>query len=131
MIDSSESKREWALLIHSLPPKPDYFRVKIRRRLHQLGAVALKNSVYALPASDQATEDFEWLSQEIRRDGGEAMVIQARLVSGVSDADLESTFKGLRAVEYAAVIDAAREALSMEPGPAAVMVARLKRRVTD
>ena len=49
----------WLLLIHQLPPKPDYFRVKIWRRLQGLGAVAIKNSVYALPFSPQAFEDFQ------------------------------------------------------------------------
>ena len=40
----------WLLLIHQIPPKPNYFRVKIWRRLQKLGAVAIKNSVYALPS---------------------------------------------------------------------------------
>ena len=30
----------WVLLIHQIPPKPDYFRVKVWRRLQRLGAVA-------------------------------------------------------------------------------------------
>ena len=40
----------WLLLIHQIPPKPSYLRVKIGRRLQGLGAVAVKNSVYVLPA---------------------------------------------------------------------------------
>ncbi|MDB5611785.1 MAG: chromate resistance protein, partial [Bradyrhizobium sp.] len=39
----------WLLLIHQLPAKPAYLRVKIWRRLQALGAVAVKNAVYALP----------------------------------------------------------------------------------
>ena len=42
----------WLLLIHQIPPKPSYFRVKIWRRLQRLGAVALKNSVYVLPRTE-------------------------------------------------------------------------------
>ena len=34
----------WLMLIHQLPPKPAYLRVKIWRRLQALGAVAVKNS---------------------------------------------------------------------------------------
>src|SRR5919197_4182919 len=64
----------WVLLIHQIPPKPDYFRVKIGRRLQRLGAVAIKNSVYALPRSDQAYEDFEWVGKEIAESGGQATV---------------------------------------------------------
>jgi DNA-binding transcriptional regulator PaaX len=44
----------WLLLIHQIPPKPGYLRVKAWRRLQRLGAVALKNSVYVLPKSEQA-----------------------------------------------------------------------------
>src|SRR5207249_2390673 len=42
----------WLLLIHQLPPKPDYFRVKVWRRLQRIGAVAIKNSVYVLPHTE-------------------------------------------------------------------------------
>ena len=51
----------WLLLIHQIPPKPAYLRVKVGRRLQGLGAVAIKNSVYALPRGDQALEDFQWV----------------------------------------------------------------------
>ena len=49
------------LLIHQIPPRPNYFRVKIWRRLQRLGAVGIKNSVYALPAGEQAQEDLNWV----------------------------------------------------------------------
>src|SRR5213082_3396503 len=55
----------WLLLIHQIPPKPDYLRVKIGRRLQRVGAVAIKNSVYALPATPAAFEDFRWIVREI------------------------------------------------------------------
>ena len=54
----------WLLLIHQIPPKPGYLRVKVWRRLKALGAVAIKNSVYALPNTDEAREDFEWVLRE-------------------------------------------------------------------
>ena len=47
--EPSEQDR-WLLLIHQLPAKPAYFRVKIWRRLQALGAVTVKNAVYVLPA---------------------------------------------------------------------------------
>src|SRR6476659_3797612 len=80
----------WLLLIHQLPPKPDYFRVKIWRRLQTLGAVAIKNSVYALPFSPQASEDFQWLRKEITGGGGEASVCRATFVDGLADPQIES-----------------------------------------
>jgi hypothetical protein len=81
------------LLIHQVPPKPDYVRVKVRRRLHRLGAVALKNSVYVLPETDDHLEDLQWLANEIIAEGGDATIVSATLLSGVSDSELESHFQ--------------------------------------
>jgi len=50
----------WLLLIHQLPPKPEYLRAKVARRLQRIGALTLKNTVYLLPSNDQTLEDFEW-----------------------------------------------------------------------
>ena len=45
--------QRWLLLIHQLPAKPAYARVKIWRRLQGIGAVAVKNAVYALPRASR------------------------------------------------------------------------------
>src|SRR5574341_359000 len=87
-----QGPRDWLLFIHQIPPKPDYFRVKVRRRLRQIGAVALKNSVYVLPRSEEALEDFHWLRREIAADGGEAMICEATFVAGMTDGELMTTF---------------------------------------
>lgn len=93
----------WLLFIHQLPPKPDYLRVKVRRRLQRIGAVALKNSVYVLPDRLDTREDFEWLLREVVGDGGEATICRARMVAGTTDADLESAFRRERNAEYAEI----------------------------
>lgn len=63
--EAREHRARSLLLIHHIPPKPDYFRVKVRRRLQRLGAVALKPSVYVLPNRSESGEDFQWLRREI------------------------------------------------------------------
>lgn len=83
----------WLLLIHQIPPKPDYFRVKVRRRLQRIGAAPLKNSVYLLPNTPEALEDFQWLAQEIRRDGGDAQVVEANFVVGITDLEVETMLR--------------------------------------
>jgi hypothetical protein len=83
----------WLLLIHQVPPKPDYLRVKIRRRLRRLGARPLKNTVYILPRSEESLEDFQWLAREIVAEGGEAVVCEADFVSGISDPEVEAMFR--------------------------------------
>jgi hypothetical protein len=98
----------WLLLIHQIPPKPAYLRVKIGRRLQALGAVAIKNSVYALPRGEQALEDLQWLRREILAGGGEATVCEALFVEGHSDADLRALFKKARDGDYVALAGEAR-----------------------
>ncbi|HKU61602.1 MAG TPA: chromate resistance protein ChrB domain-containing protein [Gemmatimonadales bacterium] len=92
MNDSHEpfAQARWLLLIHQLPPKPDYLRVKMRRRLSRMGAALLKSTVYVLPNGSEALEDFTWLAREIHEAGGSAMVCEARFVEGVSDEEIEA-----------------------------------------
>lgn len=67
-----------------MPAYPSNGRVRIWRRLQQVGAIALKNAVHVLPDSAHAGEDFEWLRGEVVALGGEASVFG---VSSMSDAD--------------------------------------------
>jgi hypothetical protein len=103
----------WLLLIHQIPPKPDYFRVKVRRRLQRIGAHPLKNSVYVLPNSEESLEDFLWLAQEIRAGGGEATVVEATFVAGHTDEEVSAMLSAGRPVEQEAA-DAAEGRI--EPG---------------
>lgn len=114
----------WLLLIHQLPPKPDYFRVKVWRRLQALGAVAIKNSVWALPYSAQTSEDFQWLRKEITAGGGEASLCRASFVDGLTDEQIETLFRSARDAEYAEVAQAAEQ--SESPADAARLERRLR-----
>ena len=99
----SDSKQEWLLLVHQLPPKPTSLRVRIWRKLQKLGAVSLKNSVYVLPFGDKTSEDFQWIKQEVESAGGEATVLRAGSVEGATDDELVALFRAQRAEEYARV----------------------------
>jgi hypothetical protein len=120
--------RSWLLLIHHLPPKPDYLRVKVRRRLQRIGAVALKNTVYVRPARDDSREDLHWLRGEILAEDGEAMICEAAFLAGMRDEELMATFRREREAEYAELFAAVRAA-----GPAIdeVESARLRRQLME
>src|SRR6516164_3236579 len=113
----------WLLLLHQLPAKPAYARVKLWRRLQALGAVAVKNAVYALPASPEAQEDFEWAMKEIAAADGEGMIVEARLIDGLSDDAVRGLFKSAREADYRAL---AKEIRAVEKGAAPAQVARLR-----
>ncbi|HEV8214401.1 MAG TPA: chromate resistance protein ChrB domain-containing protein [Gemmatimonadaceae bacterium] len=93
----SDERCPWLLLIHQLPPTPNYLRVKVRRRLRRLGAVALKQTVYVLPNTDEALEDLQWLRQEIDSAGGSAIIAESRFVEGISDEEIAAALAGERA----------------------------------
>ncbi len=106
-LESPKAQR-WLLLIHRLPPKPDYLRVKLRRRLQGIGAVPLKRTVYVLPLSEQSHEDFEWLAREITADGGEATVCEAAFLDETTDRRMVEAFQATHTAAYAEIEDAAR-----------------------
>ena len=120
MSDSREGPPEqWLLLIHQIPPKPDYLRVKIGRRLQRVGAVAVKNSVYALPDGEQSLEDLQWIRTEIIDGGGDASICRAEFIDGLTGEGIRQIFRDARDADYAAIASAARElwaAASREPG---------------
>jgi hypothetical protein len=108
MPDPFESRSAWLLLAHQLPPKPAYFRVKIWRRLQDLGSVAIKASLYALPSNTETREDFQWLLREIQEGGGEATLFEARLVDGLTDQEVRALFDTARDADYDALAIEAR-----------------------
>jgi len=86
-----------------LPPRPTNLRVRIWRKLQKLGAVAIKNSVYVLPANEKTNEDFQWLKQEIESAGGEVGVFRADSVEGATDKEIVSSFRKARDEEFAEI----------------------------
>jgi len=129
------------LLIHQIPPTPAYLRVKVGRQLQRIGAVAIKNSVYALPAGDEAQEDLQWVLREVVKGGGDASIVEARFVDGRSDQQVVALFNKAREANYQELAGEAREVAEGFPGqgspPAnrraevANQVARLRQRLGE
>jgi hypothetical protein len=131
----------WLLLIHQIPHKPNYLRVKIWRRLQGLGAIQVKSSVYLLPKSEQALEDLQWVLREIVAGKGEASLCEARFVDGLTDEQLTAQFRSAREADYDELGKEARKVAGGIPkrkkidGKAAsslgTEVERLRRRLAD
>src|SRR6202045_860162 len=119
--------------------KPAYLRVKIWRRLQDIGAVAVKNAVHALPMNEETQEDFEWLLREIREGGGEAFVCEARLIDGLSDEEVRALFDRARDAVYAELAKGAqslakslrRRACGAAANELRGQVARLRKRLAE
>ena len=106
---TTELESRWLLLIHQIPPKPDYLRVKIWRRLQRVGSVPVKNSVYVLPKTDHAQEDFQWILREVIQSGGDASLCEARFVDGLSDDQVEDLFRSARDTDYREIVREAEQ----------------------
>jgi hypothetical protein len=94
------SQQQLLLLLVGLPPTPSSLRVRVWRRLRSLGAIALKRSAYLLPDTPERYEDFQWLAQEIQRDGGDATLIRVQQIENVSPADVLQLFHEPRDRDY-------------------------------
>jgi hypothetical protein len=88
------------LLLVGLPPNPSSLRVRVWRRLRSLGAVPLKRSAYLLPDTPERYEDFQWLAQEIQREGGEATLIRVQQIENVTHEDVRRLFHEPRDQDY-------------------------------
>ena len=71
--------REWLLLIYKVPRAPTSSRVYVWRKLKQIGALLLHDSVWILPTNNRTQEQFQWLAAEIGELQGEATLARADL----------------------------------------------------
>lgn len=101
----------WLVLLYQFPKGPDARRVKVWRRLQNIGAVAIKNSVYVLPRNEQTLEDFQWLLTELQAGGAEAAILEARFVDGMSDEELKAQFNEARNEDYRSLAEDIRAAI--------------------
>jgi hypothetical protein len=88
------------LLLVGVPPTPSSLRVRVWRRLRSLGAVPLKRSAYLLPDTPERYEDFQWLAQEIEREGGEATLIRIQQIENIRPEDVQRMLHEPRDHDY-------------------------------
>jgi hypothetical protein len=105
-----QGARRWLILAHQLPAHPSNLRVRVWRRLQQIGAVVLRSSLYVLPSTDEAREDFNWVREEILASGGQVSVLEASAVDGHTDAELMEQFRNARNADYHAFVAELRTA---------------------
>lgn len=99
----------WLLLLFSLPAGKRTERVSVWRRLKKCGAIQLTTSTYVLPDRPPLYELFQWLAKQIRDYGGEATLIRAQEIEGLSNEKLIQSFNSAREAEYGEIGTALRE----------------------
>jgi hypothetical protein len=101
-------KREWILLVYKIPSHPTRLRAQVWRQLQRYGAVYLQNSVSIVPASRELAENMQWIADEIREMGGEALVFRATATSPKEETQIERLFGGASRAEAGRLLAALR-----------------------
>jgi hypothetical protein len=110
----------WLLFIMQLPTRPAAPRIKLWRRLQQIGSIALRGSVYVLPHTAQAREDFEWLTAEVKAAGGQASILAARALTPDEHSSIVQAFQDARSDDFKALAaSVSRVATSRKAAPRA------------
>ena len=100
---STVRTKSWLLLLYALPSESKAERVSLWRKLKKFGTVQ-KTSAYILPDEPVHRERFQWLAKQVRDDGGEANLIQAQNIEGISDEQIISLFHSERTKDYQELI---------------------------
>jgi hypothetical protein len=107
-----QSPRSWWAFAFYLPAESAYARVKVWRRLQDIGAASFKKALYLLPANPETLEDLEWTLKEVTAAGGQGVIFSAGVVEGLSDGELSALFDAAREVQYQQLADEIRKALA-------------------
>jgi len=83
---------DWLLLVYKIPREPTAGRVYVWRKLKQLGAIAIQDAVWVLPATRRTRENFQWLAAEVTELGGESSLFTAQDVLGAQNESLREQF---------------------------------------
>jgi len=94
----------WLQLTYKVPSEPSQKRVWVWRRLQNLGAFALQNSVYLLPFSEEVEKHFRQLAHEIREMGGEASLFSVLALDVADERRILQMITEARESEYTTVI---------------------------
>lgn len=91
---------KWVALHYQIPTTPSASRVHVWRKLRNLGALLIHDSVWILPATPWAIEQFQWLANEIHEAHGSAMVWNADSIMHGQDEELIGRFRANSEREY-------------------------------
>lgn len=100
---------QWLLLTYKLRRDPSANRVYVWRKMKQLGAVAVQDAVWVLPASARTHEQFQWLAAEITELGGEATMWTSDLVYATDEHALRRQFEGPVETAYGEILQRLKE----------------------
>jgi hypothetical protein len=98
--NTTEAVVRWVVLLMRLPAEPSRHRVAVWRELRRLGAVAVGQSVWALPDHPAATTGLQRVGELVDRGAGELTVLDAAGRDPASRQRLERLYVQARTDEW-------------------------------
>ena len=89
----------WRVITYRLPAEPSRHRVAVWRELRRLGAVALQQGTWAVPAGEPFATGFAQVVEAIKTAGGQPVVL-AVAEEDASASQLEALFTAQREAEW-------------------------------
>lgn len=102
----------WLQLTYRVPSEPSQKRVWVWRRLQNLGAFALQNSVYLLPFSEEVEKHFREIAHEVHEMGGEASIFSVTALDAADERRILQVITEAREAEYNTVLKVCSRFLS-------------------
>ncbi len=90
----------WLIFAYSLPASNPKGRVRVWRKLSNIGALQLKSAFYILPMNDANYEHLEWTVKEVEEMGGEAIFFKSENIENMKDDEIRALFNGEREADY-------------------------------
>jgi hypothetical protein len=111
------SARAWWAFAFYLPGEAASARVKIWRRLQDIGAASFKKALYLLPANQETLEDLEWTMKEVTAAGGHGVILEAKVIEGLNDGEIAALFDAAREAQYRELADEVRKVSAAQERP--------------
>ncbi|NPV53736.1 MAG: hypothetical protein HPY71_09465 [Firmicutes bacterium] len=103
--DSLKENIRWLILIYKTPVEPSTARVRVWRRVRELGGLYIQQAVCLFPDIADLRASVSELSREIMTLGGEAFPFLASTESREGDEDLVERFRAQSNQEYREILE--------------------------
>lgn len=94
----------WLVFNYKVPYEPSARRVFVWRKLKGMGAIAVQDAAWVLPANARTREKMQWLANEVQQMGGEAILWEATQLFTGQAIDLVQQFKDQVDILYTKIL---------------------------
>ncbi len=111
MLSKTRHHQGWLMIIYRVPSTPSTSRVTVWKKVKELGAFLLQQSVYILPDLPSTKKAMNALKEQIQHLGGECKILEVPSLGEDQEIEVVKGFNSNREEEYTEVIKACKELL--------------------